>query len=58
MEWTITKLSEGDRVLGSKTSGPYWVRTYDEDGLEMSGAFFEELGEAVEYVHYEVEENV
>ena len=58
MEWQIVKLDESETVLGSKTKGPYWVRSYDEDGNEMSGAFFEELGEAVEYVTYEVEGNV
>ena len=58
MEWQIVKLDEGEKVLGSKTRGPYWVRNYDLDGTEMSGAFFEELGEAVEYVTYEVEGNV
>ena len=58
MEWQIIKLNEDEMVLGSKTKGPYWVRSYDLDGTEMSGAFFEELGEAVEYVTYEVEGNV
>ena len=58
MEWQIIKLDEGEKVLGSKTRGPYWVRSYDLDGTEMSGAFFHELGEAVEYVHYEIEGNV
>ena len=58
MEGQIVKLDEGEMVLGSKTKGPYWVRSYDLDGTEMSGAFFEELGEAVEYVTYEIEGNV
>ena len=58
MEWQIIKLNEDEMVLGSKTKGPYWVRSYDLDGTEMSGAFFEELGEAVEYVTYEVEGQV
>lgn len=58
MEWQIIKLDEGEKVLGSKTRGQYWVRSYDLDGTEMSGAFFKELGEAVEYVTYEVEGNV
>ena len=43
MEWQIIKLNEDEMVLGSNTKGPYWVRSYDLDGTEMSGAFFEEL---------------
>ena len=58
MEWQIIKLDEGEKVLGSKTRGQYWVRSYDLDGNEMSGSFFHELGEAVEYVHHELEGNV
>ena len=54
--WTITKLMEDQRVFGSKTSGPYLVNAYDEDGREMSGSFFGELEEAIQHVQYEFEE--
>ena len=35
---TLDVLEPEDRVFGSKTSGQYCVRLF-EDGLEMSGAF-------------------
>ena len=42
-------LEPEDRVFGSKTSGQYCVRLF-EDGLEMSGTFFKTEQEAKNYI--------
>jgi hypothetical protein len=46
---TIEILHEDESVLGSKTSGQYMVREY-EDGEEMSGSFHKYLHDAVSHV--------
>ena len=46
---TLDVLKPEDRVFGSKTSGQYCVRLF-EDGLEMSGAFFKTEQEATDYI--------
>ncbi len=46
---TIEILHEDESVLGSKTSGQYMVREY-EDGEEMSGSFHKYLHDAVNHV--------
>ena len=46
---TIEILHEDESVLGSKTSGQYMVREY-EDGEEMSGSFNKYLHDAVNNV--------
>ena len=46
---TLDVLKPEDRVFGSKTSGQYCVRLF-EDGLEMSGAFFKTEQEAKDYI--------
>ena len=42
-------LHEDESVLGSKTSGQYMVREY-EDGEEMGGSFHKYLHDAVSHV--------
>ena len=42
---TVEILEKGEKVLGSRTSGEYMVRRF-EDGLEMSGEFFYTIVEA------------
>ena len=46
---TIEILHEDESVLGSKTSGQYMVREY-EDGEEMGGSFHKYLHDAVSHV--------
>jgi len=46
---TIEILHEDEFVLGSKTSGQYMVREY-EDGEEMGGSFHKYLHDAVNHV--------
>ena len=46
---TIEILHEDESVLGTKTSGQYMVREY-EDGEEMSGSFHKYLHDAVNHV--------
>ena len=46
---TIEILYEDETVLGTKTSGQYMVREY-EDGEEMSGSFHKYLHDAVSHV--------
>ena len=46
---TIEILYEDESVLGSKTSGQYMVREY-EDGEEMGGSFHKYLHDAVSHV--------
>ena len=46
---TVEILEEGEKVLGSRTSGEYMVRRF-EDGVELGGEFHYtpvEAGEAV-----------
>ena len=42
---TVEILEEGEKVLGSRTSGEYMVRRF-EDGIEMGGEFHYTLTEA------------
>ena len=42
---TVEILEKGEKVLGSRTSGEYMVRRF-EDGLEMRGEFFYTIVEA------------
>ena len=42
---TIEILEKDEKVLGSRTSGEYMVRRF-EDGIEMSGEFFYTMAEA------------
>ena len=42
---TVEILEEGEKVLGSRTSGEYMVRRF-EDGVEMGGEFHYTLVEA------------
>ena len=42
---TIEILHEGETVLGSKTSGQYFVREYEGEN-EMGGGFFQTIEEA------------
>ena len=46
---TIEILHEDESILGSKTSGQYMVREY-ENGEEMSGSFHKNLHDAVNHV--------
>ena len=46
---TIEILYEDESVLGSKTSGQYMVREY-EDEVEMGGSFHKYLHDAVSHV--------
>ena len=46
---TIEILHEGETVLGSPTSGQYFVREY-ENGEEMSCSFHKYLHDAVSHV--------
>ena len=46
---TIEILHEGEAVLGTKTSGQYMVREY-EDEIEMGGSFHKYLHDAVNHV--------
>tara|TARA_Y100001973_G_scaffold32129_1_gene48503 strand:- start:151 stop:330 length:180 start_codon:yes stop_codon:yes gene_type:complete len=46
---TLEVLEPEDRVFGSKTSGQYCVRLF-EDGLEMSGTFFKTEQEAKNHI--------
>ena len=46
---TIEILDEGEKIFGTKTSGEFFVREY-EDGQEMSGSFYLTIEEAVEHV--------
>ena len=46
---TIEILHEDESVLGSKTSGQYMVREY-EDEIEMGGSFHKYLHDAVNHV--------
>tara|TARA_B100000508_G_C11459382_1_gene278390 strand:- start:1629 stop:1832 length:204 start_codon:yes stop_codon:yes gene_type:complete len=48
---TLDVLEPEDRVFGSKTSGQYCVRLF-EDGLEMSGAFFKTEQKAKDYIAF------
>ena len=42
---TIEILNEGETIFGSRTTGQYFVRRY-EDGEEMGGGFFKTIEEA------------
>ena len=42
---TVEILEEGETIFGSRTSGEYMVRRY-EDGVEMGGEFHYTLTEA------------
>ncbi len=42
---TVEILEEGETIFGSRTSGEYMVRRY-EDGIEMGGEFHYTLVEA------------
>ena len=42
---TVEILEEGEKALGSRTSGEYMVRRF-EDGIEMGGEFHYTLTEA------------
>ncbi len=46
---TIEILHEDETVLGTKTSGQYMVREY-EDEVEMGGSFHKYLHDAVSHV--------
>ena len=46
---TIEILHEDETILGSRTSGQYFVREY-ENGEEMSGSFHKYLHDAVSHV--------
>ena len=46
---TIEILYEDETVLGTKTSGQYMVREY-EDEVEMGGSFHKYLHDAVNHV--------
>ena len=46
---TIEILHEDEFILGSKTSGQYMVREY-EDEVEMGGSFYKYLHDAVNHV--------
>jgi len=52
---TLDVLEPEDRVFGSKTSGRYCVRLF-EDGVEMSGAFFKTEQEAQNYINESTDE--
>tara|TARA_B100000519_G_scaffold117126_1_gene101143 strand:- start:200 stop:379 length:180 start_codon:yes stop_codon:yes gene_type:complete len=54
---TLDVLEPEDRVFGSKTSGQYCVRLF-EDGLEMSGAFFKTEQEAKDYIEEHEDKHV
>ena len=45
-DFRISKLNPGDKVLGVKTKGDCFVQCY-EDGLEMSGSFWQTWDEAI-----------
>ena len=42
---TVEILEEGEKIFGSRTSGEYMVRRF-EDGIEMGGEFHYTLTEA------------
>ena len=42
-------LEQGEKVLGSKTSGKYFVREYEND-QEIGGSFFKTRDEAWKYI--------
>ena len=42
---TVEILEEGEKIFGSRTSGEYMVRRF-EDGIEMGGGFFKTMEEA------------
>ena len=46
---TIEVLETGERIFGSKTSGEFFVREY-EDNVEMSGSFYKTINEAEAHV--------
>jgi len=48
-EATIEVLNKDEMVMGTPTTGRYFVREY-EDGEERGGAFFETLKEADQHV--------
>lgn len=48
-EATIEVLNKGEMVMGTPTTGRFFVREY-EDGEEVGGAFFETLEEADRHI--------
>ena len=54
---TLDVLQPEEKVFGSKTSGQYFVRLF-EDGLEMSGAFFKTEKEARDYIEEHEDKHV
>ena len=53
---TIEVLEQGEKVLGSKTSGKYFVREYEND-QEIGGSFFKTRDEAWKYIRIFEEDN-
>ncbi len=53
---TIEVLEQGEKVLGSKTSGKYFVREYEND-QEIGGSFFKTRDEAWKYITIFEEDN-
>ena len=45
-DFRISKLNPGDKVFRVKTKGDFFVQCY-EDGLEMSGSFWQSWDEAI-----------
>ena len=45
-DFRVTKLGPDDTVFGSKTKGEFFVQCF-EDGMEMSGSFWESYDEAI-----------
>ena len=45
-DFRISKLNPGDTVFGVKTKGDFFVQCF-EDGLEMSGSFWQTWDEAI-----------
>ena len=54
---TLDVLQPEEKVFGSKTSGQYFVRLF-EDGLEMSGSFFKTEQEAKDYIEENEDKHV
>ena len=46
---TLEILEPGEKILGSKTAGSYFVREYDDEE-EMGGCFFKTEKEAKEHI--------
>ena len=53
---TIEVLEQGEKVLGSNTSGKYFVREYENE-QEMGGSFFKTRDDAWKYITIYEEDN-